>query len=384
MRQSSAYIAQWRQEQMTTVDNKRVERGVLETFNDGGSKKVEIARYMVRYRKLRKADTARLKDTLTQLERLRNQLAAPRAMSWRDVARAMADARSLAEAQHKALWIQLSQYNELVRTMSQWVAIHTPIEIMPTATATNWRHVSLPGNPAARRLAKAWITQHMVHNLDRAFEQHAMPSWECRNQSMIPWDVDCVFHESGYTIVTKRCLPLATAAVTSHEFVSSSARLALGAALPFYDPSLPLVRLVDETDGETRQYAVVTPANNEHCNVLAAYVETADRHVFVMQQIQHDERCVPDNQSWQRQRAIYGESVTRTDDGTVWCRALLLDSHIISPDADVSLADDMRAWGIDVNAVPAHLHEARFLGLWKEAMRQRRGSVAAHRQPGPA
>ncbi|ETV63509.1 hypothetical protein H257_19568 [Aphanomyces astaci] len=47
-----------------------------------------------------------------------------------------------------------------------------------------WRDTSLPQRPKSRRMAKAWITQRMLHSTDAMFQQHGFPAWDAPQEVM--------------------------------------------------------------------------------------------------------------------------------------------------------------------------------------------------------
>ncbi|KAF0698848.1 Aste57867_10555 [Aphanomyces stellatus] len=345
----------------------------------------ETARYLVDYRKAKKNELAQLQETFVHLERLRDHLASkpPRILPWRQVARALADARRLAETQHKALQTQVHEHHDLVRTMQAWVAQHTPVQTtVLDGACTTWRNVSLPAHPpASRQLAKDWIMNHMLHNIESVFRTHHFPAWDDDDAAdEIHWDVDVVFHAiGGYTIVTRHYYPDDR---TLDDDVAGTFKTLLSHAvyLPHYNPNLPL--LVDDTDATMRQCAVVTPVTHEYCNVLAADFRLAPTHdVFVMQQIQDDDdaACVTAARHCpRRHRSLWSESRVRRRDGRRWVRVVSTETHLLpnpddvaprrdDDDAAASLDDDARMWGFTLDDCPDALKEARFLTRWKAA-----------------
>ncbi|KAF0687050.1 Aste57867_21189 [Aphanomyces stellatus] len=318
--------------------------------------------YLVNYRKAKKAARMRLKQTVADLEALRDQLKSqPRMLPWREVARVLIDARRLSETQKITLGAQVAEHRELMREMAQWVGINTPT--MPLgAQCMTWRHVSLPRDPTTRRLAKDWITQQMLHNMERMFQRHEFPAWDVHES--IDSEASFDFHDDAeYTAVLRRdythTLPLKDVVDFVH------ATLPIQCHIPHYDARLPLVE--DFIEGATRHVVVVTSAN-ECANVLFGESLTPDRYVTVVQQIQDDERYPVGSAHRQRNRMIWSET-RKMQDGTFRDRILVLMSHLLphQNESSVSLQADALSWGFNISNCPDHLQHVQFPKLWLDA-----------------
>ncbi|KAF0704606.1 Aste57867_7306 [Aphanomyces stellatus] len=348
-----------------------IDQEVLALLSEKLSQEEKHARYMVHYRKTRKAEVAQLKQTFQELERLRTMLKQrpPRILPWRQVAKALADARELGEAQQKALVAQLRMHSELLRTMVEWVELNTPIQMPLDAQCMTWRHVSLPNDPTTRRLAKEWITQQMLHNMDVMFHRHGFPAWDS-NDVIDDADVSCEFgNDVGYTMVIKRDYKTATLSLADYRtYIHSTFRMQY--TMPNYAADMPL--LEDSIDGETRQVVVVS--SNELTNVVFREVMTTDRYVFIVQQIQDDQRfSVESTICQQRNRMFWCDNRTLAD-GAIRFRFLGCLSHPLKPcqglesepAVDSLLEADARLWGVDWGDCPTHVRQYRYPKLWWE------------------
>ncbi|KAF0704608.1 Aste57867_7308 [Aphanomyces stellatus] len=346
-----------------------IEREVLALLSEKLSQEEEHARYMVHYRKTRKAEVTRLKQTFQELERLRTMLKQrpPRILPWRQVAKALADARELGEAQQKALQAQLRTHSELLRTMVEWVELNTPIQMPLDAQCMTWRHVSLPNDPTARRLAKEWITQQMLHNMDVMFQRHGFPAWDS-DDVIGDADVSCEFgNDTGYTMAIKRDYKDTKLSLEDYRtYIHSTFRMQY--IMPNYAADMPL--LEDSIDGETRQVVVVS--SNELTNVIFREAMTADRYVFIVQQIQDDQRFSVQSKACQQRHRMFWCDNRKLADGAIRFRVLALMSqptvpgHKVDdePSVDSLLEADALLWGISWGNCPNHLRKLRYPKLW--------------------
>ncbi|KAF0720733.1 Aste57867_75 [Aphanomyces stellatus] len=345
---------------MMEADDGEIDVEMLERV-DRKLKRDENTRYLVRYRKAKKDEMRRLRQTVATLEALRMQLTSgPRALAWQDVAKALHDHRHVAESHNKALRARLEQHKGLVQTMQAWVGAHLPIQVGLDARCWTWRNVSLFGNAASRTLGKKWITMQMFHNTERVFEQYNFPAFESTDE--LWYDLKVEFGDQGYTSVRRR--QYTDSSMEFDQVVPWIHRsfLRVQAYIPQYDVSQPLE--LEEIEGHTKQYVVITPAN-EYCNVLVGEYLTENRFLYCIQQIQADERCDAGDRR-QRNRTMWYDIHRRPGGGTKRRMLMMVSQLLPSNDGEiVSLDDDARSWGINLEDCPDHLKESRFPLLWR-------------------
>ncbi|KAF0705178.1 hypothetical protein As57867_007088, partial [Aphanomyces stellatus] len=151
-------------------------------------KRVYIRTFMKTYRKKEKKSYELLKAHKVQLELEVRQLilstgkyvASKTMLPWKDIAAALATHKQEAIDLNRTLQGHLAAYSELLQDMQEWVCanVDTRSSDMLTSalpTTESWRSVFLPRNPAARTLAKEWITQQLYVQTEARFQSHAFP-----------------------------------------------------------------------------------------------------------------------------------------------------------------------------------------------------------------
>ncbi|ETV66547.1 hypothetical protein H257_16988 [Aphanomyces astaci] len=348
----------------------------LAEWAEGFTRAEKCAR-QVQYRKMKKNEVNKLKQVIHQLELTKATTIARNAsskvnrmLSWKDVAEALLCDRRLAESQHKALAKDQIQNKKHLLEMYQWVLAQVSLQRAPNAMCSTWRNVSLLASPESRSLGKQWITRQMYHNRDRVFQQYGYPSLDTTAPEYI-FHVQMTFSENGYTLEYIRQAVSTWSLETFVDYYNQTL-LPLQCAVIYFDPTIPLI--VNEVEGHTRQYAVVTP-NNEYSNVLVGEFHVQDECTFVIQQIQSDEMC--DGGTPQRNRMSW-EMVRRLPGGggIVARNVLLLSQLFTAKDGLLSLEEDAKSWGIDLDGTPDHLKEARYPQMFMEVAER---EIAKHR-----
>ncbi|KAF0684235.1 Aste57867_23760 [Aphanomyces stellatus] len=320
---------------------------------------------LVDYRKKKNAERAMLRESLATLTQTKDRLVAKRRgiLPWFEVAKALGEPRRLAEGQRRALRQKLKEHAELVQAMHRWVM--SMYQKLPLPTAFSWRSVTLLTSPESRQLGKEWITKQMLHNMERMFQEYQFPSM---TSPAYVYDDEIVFDSdvshAGYTFISRRHVEYDGSVVRFEQVVPyiEATFLALQCNIAKYSDATP--KILHDTHDTIKQCAFVT-AGNEYVNVIWTSVRSADRYVFVVQQIQDDEIIPSHVQVRQRNRMIWGE-VCRNASGGCKTRGLALVSQIFSPsEGPVSLDDDAKEWGFDLTTCPEHLKEIRFPQLWK-------------------
>ncbi|KAF0697212.1 Aste57867_12099 [Aphanomyces stellatus] len=327
--------------------------------NTPSIKHIAHCRYMADYHQAKKAERAVMVAMVERLETKRADLMRRKQsrgllLAWRDVAKALAELRAAGEIDQEAVKAKIAQQQAIVHYMYEWVASMQPssIETSLDAARPTWRDTSLPAHPQARHLGKAWITDHMLHNLDRVFVEYRFPALDSRVG--IPMDVQVCWDnndDDGYTMVWRS---------QSHvpkrlEDVIDAVRRTLFTVqfmIPGYRPDLPPI--VNEVDGTTRLCAFATPAN-EFANVLMGEFNSADRYVVVFQEIQDDEGTDNAGVLWQhRRRRMRWAEYRRTACGTTVFRTLSLVSQPVAPTdgRKMTLEDDARILGLTLPDTP--------------------------------
>ncbi|KAF0704605.1 Aste57867_7305 [Aphanomyces stellatus] len=355
----------------TDDDEAALDHEVLTLLSKKTPQEEEHAQYMVQYRKAKKAEVARLKKTFARLERLRDELKShPRMLAWKEVARVFADVRLLGELQQKALLAQLGKQSELTLAMAQWVQMNTPIQMPLDATGMTWRHVSLPNDPTTRRLAKDWITQQMLHNMETMFHRYGFPAWDSEDV-IDDADVSCEFDDDkGYTMVTRRDYKDTLSLAGFRSYIHSTVHLQ--SLVPDYVAGMSMVD--DSIDNETRQVAIVSA--NEFANVLIRDVLTSEQYAYIVQQIQDDPHYDFESKCYAQRHRMIWCTYRKLADGTFRSRLLVLVSGPRArrvedaPSVASSLEADARAWGVDWGDCPIHQRQLRYPTLWWWHFRQ--------------
>ncbi|KAF0719753.1 Aste57867_825 [Aphanomyces stellatus] len=271
-------------------------------------------------------------------------------MQWRDVAQGLREASEKSQADNNSLMRRAADSSSIVRDMQRWVASTLEIQRSPNAKCLTWRNVSLLSNPLSRRLGKEWITQQMYHNTDRMFVEYGFP--DIRDDHAI-YDLNLEFTSTCYQGVFRR-------QVTEN--------IAFNAICAMYRQDLCTLfcldgfrivdtRMVTEVTPNTSLHQIVNK-NNEWISLLCGEFHERDRSIFVVQQIQDDEKH-GDEQRHQRNRMIWTE-IRQLPGGAIKRRVLYLISQSFTSTGYVSLDDDSKLWGIDLRQYPEHEKERRF------------------------
>ncbi|KAF0708590.1 hypothetical protein As57867_006279, partial [Aphanomyces stellatus] len=229
--------------------------------------------------------------------------------------------------------------------------------------------VTLLANPESRLLGKEWIAKQMYHNMERMLERYHFPpedSTEEYSTDEIVFDDDMDGSQGGYTFVQKRHMEGVGTFDHVVKYVKNTL-LELQCSIPRYDSTLP--KLVHEESQDCLMQSAFVTSGNEYVNVLVGQYESADRFVFVVQQIQEDAAITQSIEHCrQRNRMIWGE-VRRLPGNRCRNRGLGLVSQLFSTrDGPLPLDEDAREWGFDLREYPEHLKEVWFPRLWREKM----------------
>ncbi|RHY00516.1 hypothetical protein DYB30_012706 [Aphanomyces astaci] len=115
-------------------------------------------------------------------------------LSWKSISVALKDSRDDSHRQNRDLRAQIHALQRLMSELGAWVdmTVLTP-------------HTNLPQHPESRRMAKAWITQRMLHSTDAMFQQHGFPAWDAPQEDMDVWcDEDFTFSDMGIVCRSRR------------------------------------------------------------------------------------------------------------------------------------------------------------------------------------
>ncbi|KAF0698939.1 Aste57867_10461 [Aphanomyces stellatus] len=292
-----------------------------------------------------------------------------KALSWRNVAMAVAELQHETTTEQRALVRRTREYEDIARELKSWVTFSTHVMASPSPHRATWRDMTLLAHPTSRRLGKQWITQQMYHNKDRLFEQYNMPS-SANTQPFNAMEID--FREHGYFFVQRMAstwhAPLETIVELYRHHTGSMFTV---------DGFYPLDTQVHVEETETtslHQYAP-TETNPMFINLLCGEFRDDDgRCVLVIQQIQSDEAASEREVSCrQRSRMVWVE-LTREAEHVTRERFLGVVSHEMASDGrQVSMEETSRSWGFDLSAVDHTQREAMFLRAYRAVNNALRG-----------
>ncbi|KAF0700854.1 Aste57867_8653 [Aphanomyces stellatus] len=293
-------------------------------------------------------------------------------LTWKDVARALWEHRRTVEASHASLSTDVQSQQIVLQEMQRWVAKHGSVPTSSLdAAAPSWRNVTLPAHPAARKLGKEWILQHMYHNTDRVLREYGFPA--INSDDNIVHDMVVDMTDAGYKGIYRSQSEIAA---TVEQFVGfiQGTTFTLQCLIAQYSPSLPL--LVDETQGEMRQQALVT-SRHECVNMLwgAFYSQDTSRCVLVLQQIQDDAAMAsPQGARFRQRNRMSWYDIHRIREGHIKYRVLSLNLPSFSAETRAAaLAEEARDFGFEeqLNGLSDHLKEVRLTQLIKAEALQR-------------
>ncbi|RHY56484.1 hypothetical protein DYB38_012614 [Aphanomyces astaci] len=154
---------------------------------------------MQRYRQRLAAKVVYLKDLTKKMEsQIRVYTLQRRSsrtlLAWEHIANALREESDATTTTNAALRDQCTQHATLIRSMKQWVmqVAGTSAESVPVSPTCMSRrplqNLTLSADPYARRLGFDWITRHLYHNCDSAFQRMGFPA--SANETLASFSVD--------------------------------------------------------------------------------------------------------------------------------------------------------------------------------------------------
>ncbi|KAF0719750.1 Aste57867_822 [Aphanomyces stellatus] len=276
------------------------------------------------------------------------------ALKWKDVALALRDERAAIKSDHSLLHADTNAYHHLVQRMQQWVASYRTIPVALSGTLPSWRNTTLFADERARRLGKAWITQHLYHNAAAVFERHAFPPLASPEEYH---DFNIEFAEEG---------DIAFEYVHSRQFEE---HLSYDVVCALYREHMCSMMLADgfgpvetktekEVMAETTLHRMETKLAEQINLLCGVFHESSDKCVIVAQQI-HDDEAFDHGQS-QRHR-IWMAEIHRLPNGGTKRRFVHRLSQAFTADGKiVPLNDEAKMWGCDLSLYPVEKREAKY------------------------
>ncbi|KAF0698945.1 Aste57867_10467 [Aphanomyces stellatus] len=335
-------------------------------------KRAYIRRFMQTYRTRGKAEFNDLKaqadaledelETLLERKRTRETVqvyahapSTSSALPWREIAAALLEHRRLALTEHAELTHESRDVSVLVQTMQAWVASMISIPASPQPHRPVWRRASLVAHHASRTLGKEWIADLMYHNTSAVFEEYEFPAFdvsvndinmrETRDDAAL-----CVELRHQSTIVA-----------TSIDAIMAVYRRHLCTMLMVdgLGSSMPIETVVESTPTTSLHH--MCTSHGEHIHLLYGEFRARDRHVFVVQQIDHDEALEASKTRRQRHRRSWFEFCRVGDDGQWVFRSLYVVSQSYWQDGTyLALEEDAMDWCVDLHGMPEERREARY------------------------
>ncbi|KAF0689675.1 Aste57867_18912 [Aphanomyces stellatus] len=285
-----------------------------------------------------------------QQERLR---AAPKALPWKEVARAMQEDLDLTKKDNLALRRLCDSQAAISLAMKRWVASSVSLLTSPSGnTVLSWRHVTIGTDPASRVRAFDWITRHLYHNTDYMLQQYLFPSASSseivndyivdvsnahglqyirRHQISVPYSLEAVrdYFARPY------CAHMGGSAFPPSNLANSAAVIAADdQMLRYYDGKLEYAHC-SKAGGRALVHTLVREFNDPN------------RAVFVMQNV-HDDALLP-NDAIQRNRMRW-VVLERISPNETKIRMLAIMSRRFSKHGFVPLVEEALEWGLDVRA----------------------------------
>ncbi|ETV91228.1 hypothetical protein H310_14093 [Aphanomyces invadans] len=268
-------------------------------------------------------------------------------LPWKDVSLALRDDLNACENERDVLRERVVALAHLLRTTTRWVSIN--LTSMHANTPT-WRNVTLDGTPASRDLGKAWITQQMYHNTDRMFGQYAYPPLSSTQEF---YDIDVEATEMCFQYHHRRQYVVDV----PMDFVLKAYKSHLCSVLMLDWYGYQANTTLKETSGNTTLHQLRADDNEWMNLVTGEFHDDDDRCVFVIQQIQ-DDATAPTTQR-QRNRMIWLD-MRPVDGGKTQIRVLYRFAQYFDSNGYVSLDDEARSWGCDLDGVPEDKKEITF------------------------
>ncbi|KAF0755951.1 hypothetical protein AaE_004806 [Aphanomyces astaci] len=168
-------------------------------FDPKAERRMKERQKMQRYRQRLAAKVVYLKDLTKKMEsQIRVYTLQRRSsrtlLAWEHIANALREESDATTTTNAALRDQCTQHATLIRSMKQWVmqvagTSADSVPVSPTCMSRRpLQNLTLSADPYARRLGFDWITRHLYHNCDSAFQRMGFPA--SANETLASFSVD--------------------------------------------------------------------------------------------------------------------------------------------------------------------------------------------------
>ncbi|KAF0718084.1 Aste57867_1909 [Aphanomyces stellatus] len=334
-----------------------IDMDLLEKYDKKLRRQIYMRNMRQLYRNEEKEERIYLLNKVDELERILVPIVQRRRsmwtlMPWKDIAEELCEEQQVAAAQLTSLQTQVCEYEALVRQMQHWVATNTVLKCSLDGRVSTWRDSSLLANPQSRQLGKAWITQHLYHNVERMFLDHGFPPTDTADDFHL---FDMHFAPGGVQFVLGGQFDLD---IPPDALASIYCQETCSVLMANFQHPIPR-NTIKEEDGTTRLHQMVT-ANGEFVNVLTTCFQETGRFVAVVQDIMDDETIPLDDRFRVRRYRTYWAEMVCLPSGQWKRRFLYLFSQRCGPSGPTPLKEEALIWGCNLQDVAPDLHEARF------------------------
>ncbi|KAF0753818.1 hypothetical protein AaE_005573 [Aphanomyces astaci] len=224
-------------------------------------------------------------------------------LSWKSISVALKDSRDDSHRQNRDLRAQIHALQRLMSELGAWVDMTK--ELNPSCPT--WRDTNLPQHPESRRMAKAWITQRMLHSTDAMFQQHGFPAWDAPQEDMDVWcDEDFTFSDMGIVCRSRRNYIDQQSLEDSISFIQNDCLAAVLILAPKDTVIVVVLLITYETQETSTQLNTVVTPTGEFVNILcAAFHQGPDRCTLVVRHIVQDDLHAHPSGCRQRSRTMW-------------------------------------------------------------------------------
>ncbi|ETW05627.1 hypothetical protein, variant [Aphanomyces invadans] len=273
-------------------------------------------------------------------------------LSWRDVSHAIHEDLQACAGDNQGLESQVGAYRNLLGNMQRWVASCERVTESLSPAQPSWRLATLLADPQARRLGKAWITQHMYHNSGKMFQNFPPASpWEDVSAIDVSFEGDLMY----LTLQRQFVLP-----GPLHDVLEMYRHHLIDVMMPEHFENRDVQSLTETTD-TTVLHQAITPHTNEFMSFLGGeFHDGPDKVMFVIQQIVDDETQTKHHHHHrQRNRKFWVEMRPQPVGGGTYIRYIAICTQSLAQGRYFTLEEEASVFGLDLSTCPDVDKESR-------------------------
>ncbi|OQR81800.1 hypothetical protein THRCLA_11395 [Thraustotheca clavata] len=280
-------------------------------------------------------------------------------LSWENVAKGLEEDVLAAKQTECALKEKRKGYLDLIASMVKWIALQKGIQTSVALPVHTWRNVTLLAGETTRKLGFDWITKNVHYNTNRMLQQYDFPALNSP-ETILDFTVDMADLEClQYILRCQRELPIpleyVVPAIREHVI-----QFLVRAQWNYEDLDMQektVEELDVEDDDDTMTYTSNTISDEEVINYLTREFHTENQVIFVGQNIHQDELLPKCKRQSNR---TFWFILDRMEAFKTKLRVLYTTSHYFTSEGYVSLMDEAKYWGCDLDAIPEAKQTAKF------------------------